>query len=193
MKKNIWVLMVFVVSAFSLKAETLALFDSTLSVVGAPGGAQILSARWGIWNGSIFIEAVNSSANVGYLELSPAELSVSLSQTDNTIYASNTVLALAIFTNGSADAQALNWGGTVTNAVILTDTSWVTPSFTNSGNVTSFSFTANTTAVMGSYSFNGGSQILTLSAVPEPTAFAALFGMFTLGYACWYRRRVRHL
>ena len=117
-----------------LKAETLSIYDATFNVNGVPVGAVggILSARWGTWNSgtSTFTQQITTSNNAGYVDLSatPGELSVTLNQTLNNVYSSGSLLALAIFTDGTSDAQNANFSSSFARAV-LTDASWSAPSF----------------------------------------------------------------
>ena len=116
------------------KAETLSLYDDVFTISGLPTAfnSSILSARWGVWDAgtSTFTQAVTSSVAAGYLDIAAPELSVTLSQINNSIYSSGTQMALAIFANSSGDSQALNWGPSIpAYRGIFTDTSWVAPSF----------------------------------------------------------------
>jgi len=177
----------------SSKAETLSLFDDTFTISGLPTAfnSSILSARWGVWNTetSTFTQAVTSSVAAGYVEIAVSELSVTLSQINNNIYASGTQMAFAIFANSAGDSQALNWGASVpTYSGIFTDTAWVAPSFNNSPAFVNFTFTANTTALVGGYAFNAGNQTLTL--IPEPSSLS----LGALGLASIFAlRRKNHL
>lgn len=163
----------------SLRSETLSIYDSDFSVSNVPSGAIILSGRWGLWDSlnSAFIQDVTSSLNSGYVDLSGPELSITLNQLNNSIYTTGTPLALAIFSDGSPDSQSLNWGGSVTNGAILTDPTWLVPIFGNNATPIDWSFHSNTVAVLGTFSFNGGSeQIGLVGTVPEPETWALLAG-----------------
>ncbi|MEI6492742.1 MAG: PEP-CTERM sorting domain-containing protein [Verrucomicrobiota bacterium] len=174
-----------------LQAETLSIFDDSFIVSNYPVTSNILSGRWGTWDSlnSVFTQAVTSSLNAGYVDLSTPELSITLNQLNNTVYTAGTPLALAIFTDGSADAQTLNWGGTVTRAAVLTDSSWVAPTFGNNANPVDWVFTINTAAVKGTFSYNAGNQLIGLATVPEPTTWALLAGSLTMVMV--FRRRSR--
>jgi len=155
------------------KSETLSLYDDMFTISGLPTGfnSSILSARWGVWNSgsSTFVQAVTSSVAAGYVDIATPELSVTLSQINNSIYTAGTQMALAIFATSAGDSQALNWGGSIPAYLgIFTDTSWVAPSFSNSPAFVNFTLTANTTALVGGYAFNAGNQTLTL--IPEPSS-----------------------
>lgn len=171
-----------------LKAETLSIYDDTFSIAGIPVGFSnyILSGRWGTWDDatSTFTQEITSSvAAAGYVDLSasPQELTITLNQTLNLgqtsgsvsgVYAPGTSMALAIFTTGVSDAQALNWSSPSLPAhrAVLVDTSWITPVFANNANPVEFLFTANTIAKIGSFSYNAGVETITL--VPEPSTFS---------------------
>jgi PEP-CTERM motif len=174
------------------KAETITIDDFNFSVGNVPAGAAggVLSGRWGVWNTgtSTFVQAVTSSLNAGYVDLSTPELSITLNQTTAGNYAAGTAMALAIFTDGSADAQALNYGS-ATRGAIFTDSSWVAPSWANNANMISFAFSVNTIARLGSYNFNGGNEILTLAVIPEPSTFSLLLAGFGLVAARLRRKR----
>lgn len=174
----------------SAGAETMAIFDDSFTISN-PQGSNILSARWGTWNGSQFIQG--SSGNSGYVDRSGSvpELSILLNQVDNSAYTQGAQLAVAIFTNGSLDAQELNWSGATFGAV-LTDASWMAPAFSNNASQVSFVLSGTTSAVKGSFNNNGGNQTIGLasvSAIPEPSTYAALFGAAALGMAACRRRR----
>ena len=172
----------------SAVAETMAIFDDSL-IISNPQGTEILSGRWGTWNGSQFVQA--TSGNSGYVDRSGPELSILLNQIDNSAYTQGEQLAVAIFTNGSLDAQALNWGGATFGAVLI-DANWIAPAFSSNATQVSFVFGGSTSAVMGSFNNNGGNQTIGLaaiSAIPEPATYAALFGLGVLGMAVFRRRR----
>lgn len=158
-----------------VKAETITIDDFNFTVGNRPAGADILSGRWGVWDSatSSFVQAVTSALNAGYVDVPSPELSITLNQTTAGTYAAGTAMALAIFTNGSADAQATNYSA-ATRAVVLTDVAWVAPAWANNANMVSFTFSGSTVARFGSYNFNGGNEILTLAVIPEPSTFSLL-------------------
>ena len=55
---------------------------------------------------------------------------------------------------------------------VLTDSTWTAPTWTTTGNDKDVFFTANTTAVFGSYSYNSGTEVIGL--VPEPSTGALM-------------------
>lgn len=175
------------------RAETVSIYDDSFTISNVPVGAVggILSGRWGTWDSvtSRFIQNVTTSLNAGYVDLSatPKELSITLNQTLNLgqtsgatsgVYAPGTSLALAVFTNGTADAQATNWSS-ATHGVVLTDASWITPTFANNANMVDYAFTANTIARLGTFNFNSGTEQLGLVLIPEPSTLA--LAMSSLG------------
>lgn len=178
------------VVATPVKAETITLDDFNFSVGNVPAGAAggILSGRWGVWDGTSFIQAVTTGLNAGYVDLSTPEMSITLNQTTSANYAAGTAMALAIFTNGSADAQALNYSS-ATRAVVLTDVAWVAPSWANNANMVSFGFSAVTQARLGSFTFGGGggNDVMSLAVIPEPSTFS----LFALGALGLVARRLR--
>ena len=159
------------------RAETISIYDDSFSVVNVPGsvGASgILSGRWGIWNAgsSTFTQAIVNSLNAGYVDLGGPELSITLNQTSNSTYTSGTLMAFAIFTDGSADSSNLHYSPTYSIRAILTDPLWQAVSFANNANMVNYVFSSNTTAVVGGYNYNGGTEVITL--VPEPATGSLL-------------------
>lgn len=174
--KSLLLTFAVLLAQFSGYAETVRIYDDSFSVVNIPGsvgGSGILSGRWGIWNSgsSTFTQNVTSTLNAGFVDFSTPELEITLNQINNAVYTSGTLLALAIFTNGTADAQAVNYNSTFYRA-ILTDPLWQAVGFANNANFVNYSFSANTTAVVGTYNYNSGAEVITL--VPEPTTGSLL-------------------
>jgi hypothetical protein len=186
-----------------LKAETIKIYDTSFIVNGVPtlavGG--VLSGRWGQWDvgTATFNQAIINTANAGYAELaSPPELLVTLNQTTSTTYASGSPMALAIFASNSANSQTLSWsltpGGAKQASVVawavLTDTSWIAPAFANNATIVNFTFTANTQAVIGSFSGGaaGGLGTQTITMIPEPSS-ASLLALGMAGLVALRARR----
>jgi hypothetical protein len=158
-------------------AETLSIYDDSFTMVNVPGSvgsSGILSGRWGVWDSSTstFTQAVTSTLAAGYVDLSGPELSITLNQITNATYTNGTLMALAIFTNGSSDSQALNYSPTYNFRAVLIDPLWQAVGFANNANMVNYVFSSNTTAVVGSYSYNGGADVITL--VPEPATGSLL-------------------
>jgi len=182
--KRLGILVLCASGVMPSKAETVSIYDDSFTISNVPSGALggILSGRWGTWNSSTgeFTQQVANSLNAGYVDLTAApELAVTLNQTLNLgqssgaingIYAPGTSLALAIFTNGSSDAQALNFSSAISGAV-LTDSSWITPTFANNANMVDYIFTEATVARLGTFTFNGGNEQIGFAVIPEPSSF----------------------
>ena len=187
-----------------LKAETISIYDDSFIVSGVPALAAggILSGRWGQWNAgtATFNQAIVNTLNAGYVDLAPSakELSITLNQTTTSTYASGSSMALAIFASNSADSQTLSWsltpGGakqaSVVAYAVLTDTSWIAPAFANNANDVPFTFTANTQAVIGSFSGGAanGAGIQTITMIPEPSS-ASLLALGMAGLVALRARR----
>ena len=176
-------------TTLSLKAETLSLYTDSISIAGGPSSATVLGARWGGWNGTSFIQAVTTGANAGYVDFTTdpgPETSITLNQTNNSVYVAGTVLAVALYgNNGVSDSAAVNYstaqGIAGFTQAVLTNTSWVAPTFANNANTVSFNFTG-ATAVVGSYASN------TITMVPEPSTYA-LLAIGAVGLFLSFRRR----
>jgi len=191
------VLLSVIATLSNLKAETISIYDDSFSVTGIPVGspASFLSGRWGLWDAgtSTFIQGITTGLNAGYVDLSSPELSITLNQTTPANYSAGTQMALAIFANTTiSDSGSLNWTSAGVNyGAVLTDSSWIAPAFANNANSVDFTFSSSTLAQKGSYSFNGGNQIIgvvNLAAVPEPSV-ASLFALGTVGLVALRARR----
>jgi hypothetical protein len=116
-------------------------------------------------------------------------MTVTLSSTTNTgVIPSTSLLAVGFFDiqNGSLFTSTSSF----TARAILTDSSWVAPTFSTSPGITTYNFTSNTTAEVGSFIFSlSGNDSIGFSAVPEPATYAVLFGLSVLGLAAYRRRR----
>ena len=195
-------LIALVATSSNLKAETISIYDDSFIVSGVPALAVggILSGRWGQWDAgtATFNQAIVNTLNAGYVDLSGTELAVALNQTTTATYASGSFMALAIFASNSADSQTLSWsltpGGakqaSVVAYAVLTDTSWIAPAFANNANDVPFTFTANTQAVIGSFSGGAvdGAGIQTITMIPEPSS-ASLLALGMAGLVALRARR----
>lgn len=175
------------------KAEGLYLYNDVFTFNNLPVGLSttaILSGRWGKWDPATlaFSQQITDSSNLGYVDLaSPGEITVSLSQIDNTVYSVGTQLSLALFAVGTApNVQTQNFAA-ATHAVILQDPSWIVPLFTNVPDLSDIFITANTSAVFGSFNFNGGNEIFTMAVIPEPSSMSLV--IMGLATALAFRRK----
>jgi len=172
MKKLAILATTFVLGGAPLKAESVKIadLDGLITVVNIPGlgATQTIAARIGLWNGTTF----TSSGNVvgsGFFDNDLKELSAGISSASNPSgFAAGTLLALAVYNSNST----LDFSTSV-NRAILTDASWLMPTLAFGTAVkATFGLTANTTAVVGGYDYNGGNQTITL--VPEPSTGALM-------------------
>jgi len=159
-----------------LNAETIILQDADYVINGAPAGAtQTVSLRFGIWNSvaQTFTQSGSGDFHLGYATMAGDEMQITLNQTDNTLIGATQQLALAVFTNGSANAGPLDYS--LLNApyrAILVNSAWVAGTFANNTDERFFDLDGNTTAVIGGYTYGGGTQ--TISLVPEPNTTALI-------------------
>jgi len=179
--------MLFLGAARPVSASNLAIFDDSFSLFN--GSTQVtgiaLSAVWGTWSGTAFIPNQNIYADggFGYADLAGPELNVIINRVDQTQYVAGTQMSLAIFNKPDLS----NWDATVAK-VVLTDTSWIAPAWSLVGGDVNLNFTVNTSALLGSYSFNGGNEIITM--IPEPNA-ASLLITAALGILLRKRKSVK--
>ncbi len=184
------------VSCFSglgtLQANTIKIYDDSFIVYNQStllnSSTPFFSAVFGTYSGGVFntIGAISES-NSGYVDLSTPELIVGNQQNDNSLIGVNTPIFLAIYyaplvtvnSNALAAAYSISY-----NRAILTDPLWLAGTYTfGSTPEQNLSFSSQTTAVVGSFVFNGsGSDQITL--VPEPTTASLLllsgFGLVAL-------------
>lgn len=168
-----------------VRAGTVTLSDETFSVTSFDSSSSTIALRWGIYDNGVFTQLLGdayNASNSGYVDFSEPELAVVFTQNNNANIAPGTQLALAVINIGETAAYSASAA-----KAVLVDASWLAPTFTvASSNV--YSFSANTSAVIGTYSFNGGNDIIALSAIPEPATAAALLGVAAIGF-CGFRRR----
>lgn len=163
----------------SKAASSIVLYDDsfTIMVNNNPVSDRYLSALWGTYSNGIFNPLPNGT---GYVDpgVDFLEMQISYSKIDNSDIAANTLLALAIY-----DADLINFTAAPYNSsynkAVLTDVSWRAPPFDNTPNMESYVFTSNTTALVGTFSYNGGNE--TIGVVPEPsTIHLTLLGLLLL-------------
>jgi len=190
MKNKILATITTCLVAFQIQASSVKIFDDSLSVlvsgVAYTNTTSDLGARLGVWDAgtSTFTQFAGSG---GYYSADLGELSSILDKTSNVApYVANTQFAIAIYNK----AANFDFASNVAFAV-LTDTTWKIPSFDLGTSVTTFSLNTTTSALAGTYSFNGGAQIIgltNLAAVPEPSV-ASLFALGTVGLVALRARR----
>lgn len=172
MKKLVILVGTLCLGGGTLKAESVKIadLDGLITVVNVPGlgATQTIGARIGLWDGTTFTSAGNV-VGAGFFDNDLKELSATISAASNPSgFANGTLLALAIYNAGSTVDFS-----SVVNRAVLTDSSWLMPTL-NFGTAVkaTYGLTANTTAVVGSYSYNSGNQTITL--VPEPATGSLL-------------------
>ena len=180
------------------KASTVTLEDFTFSTtVNGVANTSVLTAVFGRWDSasSVFTPFSSSDrAGYGYLDNASPELSVSLNQTSPStglIIPATTPMALGLF--NAVDTSGTPWTNSTSMAkAVLTDTSWVAPNWTPTGGDQTFTLSAATTAVLGTYSYNGGNNLIglttDLAAIPEPSV-ASLLAIGTVGLVALRVRR----
>lgn len=163
----------------SKAVSSIVLYDDsfTIMVNNNPVSDRYLSALWGTYSNGIFNPLPNGT---GYVDpgVDFLEMQISYSKIDNSDIAANTQLALAIYDALLVNFTAASYDGLYDKA-ILTDVSWRAPPFNNTPNMESFVLTSNTTALVGTFSYNGGNE--TIGVVPEPsTIHLTLLGLLLL-------------
>ena len=134
---------------------------------------NVLASVWGTWNSgtSTFTpnQTVYANGGFGYVDttVGAPEINIMINRVDQTQYASGTLLALAVYNRPDLS----DWDSSA-QKVVLTDISWTAPAWSLVGNDKDVTFTANTTAVVGSFNYNGGNEQITL--VPEPSTGALM-------------------
>jgi hypothetical protein len=183
-----------VISASVGKAGSITVFDDAFQLQN--DGIALTTGSYEVVFGSFssgvftpYLGNANNSDNSGYVDVTSPEFSVSFSAASNANAVAGTQAYLAIL----LAADNSNYSA-ATPQIILTDSTWIVPTFTLTGPDLSFELTAGTQAFnVGSfnstYNFNGGAQIINIAAVPEPSSFAAFAGFAVLGLAASRRRR----
>ena len=165
----------------SKAVSSIVLYDDSFTVLvdNSPVNNRYMSALWGTYNNGIFTPLPNGT---GYVDTGVdfLEMQINYSKIDNSELAVNEQIALAIY-----DVDLINFTAAPYNSnyiqTILTDVSWRAPPFDSTPNMESFSFSSNTTALVGTFNYNGGSEII--GVVPEPNTFLLLvIGAVFLGF-----------
>jgi hypothetical protein len=165
--------------AESKAVSSIVLYDDSFSVIvnNSPVNNRYMSALWGTYNNGIFSALPNGT---GFVDTGVdfLEMQINYSKIDNSEIVVNTQLALAIYDADLVNFTAAPYDSSYDKA-ILTDASWLAPSFDNTPNMESFVFSSNTTALVGTFSYNGGNEVI--GVVPEPsTIHLTLLGLLAL-------------
>lgn len=180
------------------RAETVRILTYNFQISNPPPGVGfsfVLGSRWGLWNGSGFVQAVTGAANTGRVQVNENEIFVNMNQTNNSVYSEGTQLSLAIYGNENVNnSEAVDYATAAASPgfwyAILTDPSWTAPTFADNTTLVNFNFTPNTTAQAGGYTVNEFSESV-ITLVPEPSTYALLALSATAfgGYALRRRHR----
>jgi len=160
---------------WNAKASNFSLsdFDFNLYLGTTLLTTDVLAAVWGTWDSgtSTFTPNQNIYANggFGYADTTGPEINVMINRVDQTQYSAGTLLSLAIYNKPDLS----DWDAAAAK-VVLTDASWSAPAWSLVGNDKDVFFTANTTAVVGSFSRNNVTGLETITMVPEPSTGALM-------------------
>lgn len=194
MKSNSYLLVTaFFASVSALAAQPFSgatIFDDRVSLINISGNLVSSGAsevRWGTFTSGVFspyFGAAAVDANDGYIGnlFGAFELTATLSAVDNTVVPQGSQLFLSV--TFLADNSTYR---VTSDEIVLTDPSWLVPSLVLVGDPIAFSFTPSTSAVKGVFSFSPAGS--TISAIPEPSSFAAIAGLSVLGLVAARRRR----
>jgi len=193
MKKHLLILCVAIASSRVFGGSvTLEDFDITAFDPAGVAYTEQLSALWGTYSAGVFTPLITSTptpgVNIGYLLNADNEFVVNLTQGNNNNIAAGAPLFAAIFRGPSYDI--------LSEQIVLSDPSWIAPTFTITTPELTWSLGASTVAMplaqfggeTGTYSFNSPVQV---TLVPEPSTYAllSLAGLALGGYAVRRRRR----
>jgi hypothetical protein len=192
MKKHLLVLTLALCST-RLFAGSVTITDFSITAFNPSGVAytEQLSALFGTYAGGVFSPLIVSSptdgVNTGYLINADQEFQLNISQGNNNNVVAGTPLFASIY-------QGINYSPSAAQ-IVLSDPSWIAPTFTITTPELGWVLSESTTAVSvlgqtGTFNYNGESPEVTL-AVPEPSTYAllSLAGLALGGYAA--RRRLR--
>ena len=189
MKKTILAGLFALTAISASQAGTFSIYSDSLTISGI---SSPIAAIWGSYSSGVFTPLLTSTPteglNTGYYDNSGPETAVDLSQNNNNTIAESTNLYLSIYNRAAGSA----YSATV-NQIVLSDPTWIAPTF-GLTSATSVNFTANTVAYNlsgfagASYNYNGGSPLVSLAAVPEPSTYA-LLAIGAVGLFLSFRRR----
>jgi len=170
------------IASVNIFSDKVSFFNGATAVT-----TGVFDVRWGTFTGSTFVPfygAVASTSNDGYIgnPFGDFELFSTLNASDNSVAIAGTQMYLAV----TILPDNTNYISSI-NEAVLTDTSWIVPTLTLVGNPLDLFLTANTVAVKGFFNFNP--TLSTITAIPEPSSFAAFAGLAVLGLVGSRRRR----
>ena len=152
-------------------------------------GDAYVSAFLGTYSGGVFTPLSGSTGAFGLSGNSANDAFVNYDAINNDVLPVSTSVAIGIF--DIADGALFSVVNASTKRAILTDTTWLAPTFDTAVAPFFISFTNSTTALVGTYSRSGVVETITLgtSVIPEPSTYAGLAGLAILGFAAMRRRR----
>jgi hypothetical protein len=186
-------------TAFS-HASVLTLEDFDFNLLN-PAGTTLtapysnITGLWGTYSSGVFTPLItstpNPSTNLGYAALAGDDMLVNLSQSSNNIVIAGTTLSISFYNLQEGSSYS-----STADQIILTDPTWIAPTFVFGTSSNSVLFTANTSTQLlsgfqnaGTYTYNAGTESLRLaSAVPEPSTYA-LLAIAAVGFFLSIRRR----
>lgn len=187
--KNILSMALGLLAVSTLTAGTYDFYGEGISLFseGDAVTSGSYAVRFGTYEEGVFTPYLGSSynaANTGFISADDGEMYGTLTQSDN----SNVPAFSQMYLSVSLISETSDYDFSAPQA-ILTDSTWLAPTFTLTSQ-NSFEFTSGTTAVVGAFDYNEGAPVISVAAVPEPAAAAALLGVAAIGI-CGLRRRRR--
>ena len=191
MKKTILAGLLALAAISASQAGTFSIYSDTLNISGI---STNISALWGSYSSGVFTPLLTSTPtvglNTGFYDgtATTKELDVTLSQNNNNTILAGASLYLSIYNLPEGSTYSAT-----ANQIVLSDPTWIAPTFGISSS-SSPELTANTVVnnlsgfTGGSYSYNAGNPLISLSAVPEPSTYA-LLAIGAVGLFFSFRRR----